>query len=299
MKAGLHFDMPMEDYLSLPAAGSSTLATLDSQSAYHAWYGSFLNPSRIRDNSSETDNGTIAHALLLEGSEDNLEVIDAPDWRTKAAKESRDAAYAAGKTPILAGKIQPIRDMVESVRRWVDQSEVKGIFQNGNAEVTGLWEENGAQFRLRADWLTTDQSIILDLKTTATNANPQVFIRQLLSMNYDIQAALYCRGMEKITGKRPKFIFLVAENKPPYACSLIGLAPSLLELADRKVDRAIAQWSECIKSRKFPAYPMRICWAEAPAWELAKFDERDILNQETGLIPGTGTYSIEFDAKQI
>jgi len=276
LNTGLHFNLPMADYLSLSAAGSSTLATLDSQSAYHAWYGSFLNSARVRDNSSETDNGTIAHALLLEGSEENLEVIDAPDWRTKAAKELRDAAYAAGKTPILAGKIQPIRDMVESVRRWVNQSEVKGIFSNGNAEVTGLWEENGAMFRLRADWLTTDQSIILDLKTTGMTANPDSFVRQILSMGYDLQAALYCRGMEKITGKRPKFIFLVAENKPPYACSLIGLAPSLLELADRKVDRAIAQWSECIKMRKFPAYPMQIAWAEAPAWALSQFSDSEI-----------------------
>jgi hypothetical protein len=176
----------------------------------------------------------------------------------------------------LAGKIQPIRDMVESVRRWVDQSEVNGIFSNGNAEVTGLWEENGAMFRLRADWLTTDQGIILDLKTTGMNANPDSFIRQILSMGYDVQAALYTRGMEKLTGKRPKFIFLVAENKPPYACSLIGLAPSLLELADRKVDRAIQQWSECIKSRKFPAYPMQIAWAEAPAWALSQFSDSEI-----------------------
>jgi len=283
MTPGLHFGVPMGDYLALPAAGSSTLATLYSQSPYHAWHQSYLNPSRQPEESEQADAGTIAHALLLEGSEDCLSIIDAPDWRTKAAKELRDAAYAAGKTPILAGKIQPIREMVGVVRRYIEASEIAGIFGNGNSEVTGLWEENDAQFRLRADFLSADQSVILDLKTTATSANPEAFIRQVISMGYDVQAALYSRGIEKLTGKRPKFVFLVAENKPPHACSLVGLAPSMLDLAERKVDQAIAQWSDCLKARKWPAYPTRICWAEAPSWELAKFEERQAGVDEHGI----------------
>lgn len=283
--SGLRFGMPMAEYLAIPAAGSSTLATLYNQSPYHAWYQSYLNPSRQRDDSEQADAGTIAHALLLEGSEDCLTIIDAPDWRTKLAKEQRESAYAAGKIPILAGKIQPIREMVEVVRRYISASEIAGIFDNGNSEVTGLWEENGAQFRLRADFLSTDQSIILDLKTTATSANPEAVIRQIISMGYDVQAALYSRGIEKITGKRPQFVFLVAENKPPHACSLVGLAPSMLDLAERKVDQAIVQWSDCLKARKWPAYPTRICWAEAPSWELAKFEERNMGGVDKDGIP--------------
>lgn len=299
MTAPLQYGLPMARYLELPAAGSSTLATLLSKSPYHAWFGSYLNPEREPENSHQADAGTVAHMLLLEGNEDRLTIIDADDWRTKLAKELRDAAYAIGKVPILRHKLDPIYKMVDVAREYVAQSELAGIFERGKPEVTGTWQENGALFRLRADFLTDDNALLLDYKSTATNAEPNSWVRQLVSMGYDVQAALYARGIEALTSTAPKVVFLIQENEPPFACSMVALAPSLLDLANRKTEAAMDQWQRCLKAENWPSYPTRIAWAEAPAWAQAQFEERTYgpLDKDglpaTGLIEGTG--KIDFD----
>lgn len=280
----------LEEYLKMPAIGSGTLHTLLTKSPYHAWFQSYLNPNRTFKESAEMDAGTIAHSLLLEGDESRLCVIQADDWRTKAAKEARDQAYAQRLTPILERKLPPIREMVETAKAYVEQSEIAGIFQRGKPEVAAAWKEGDVVMRLRADWLTDDRSLIVDLKTTATSAEPNTFIRQMLNMGLDMQCALYCRGMERITGNYPRFVFLVVENEPPYACSLIGLAPSMLDLATRKVESAIAQWQACLRTGKWPGYSNRIAWAESPTWAAAQWEEREAELGEIGLIPGTGTW---------
>lgn len=284
--------MPMAEYLALPAVGSSTAHTILSKSPYHAWFGSYLNPQRKREDSEQADNGTIAHALLLEGSETGLEVIEADDWRTKAAKEKRDEAWAAGKTPILARKLPPIREMVKVAKAYVESSEIAGIFAAGRPEIVGRWTEGDMHCRLRADWLTTDNLTILDYKSTATNAEPNAWTRQLMSMGYGTQAAWYCRGIQKITGKLPRFIFLAQENEPPYACSLTSLAPSLMALESDRVEHAIALWQKCMQEDNWPAYPTRIAYAEAPAWAVQSWEERNAL-EGMGLIEGTGGYEAQ------
>ena len=288
--SSLSSKMPMREYLALPAVGSSTVHTLLTKSPYHAWHQSYLNPQRKREDSEQADNGTIAHALLLENSEDGLTIIDADDWRTKAAKEKRDEAWAAGKTPILERKLPPIREMVKVAKEYVAQSEIAGIFENGSAEVVGQWNEGKMACRLRADWLTTDRLTILDYKSTATNAEPNAWVRQLMSMGYGTQAAWYCRGMTKIEGKTPRFVFLAQENEAPYACSLTSPAPSLMALESDRVKEAIAIWNECLETGKWLSYPSNICYAEAPGWALAAWEERQAENLDTGLIKGTGTY---------
>lgn len=289
----LRAKVAMDEYLAMPAIGSGTLHTLITKSPYHAWFGSYLNPIRPREESETMDAGTIAHSLLLEGDESKLAIIQADDWRTKAAKELRDIAYAAGQIPILERKLPPIREMVKVAKAYVESSEIAGIFGRGQPEVVGTWKEGDALMRLRADFLADDHSIILDYKSTATNAEPNAVIRHLLGSGYDIQNALYCRGLEAITGKLPRFLNLFQENEPPFACSLIGLAPSLLDLADRKVQTAINHWKACLKAGEWPCYPTRIAWAEAPAWAVAQFEDwlgDPPSDEEIGLISGTGTF---------
>src|SRR5262245_43940260 len=50
-----------------------------------------LNPDRQDDEAQVLDIGTAAHALLLEG-DTGVVVIEASDYRTKLAREARDAA---------------------------------------------------------------------------------------------------------------------------------------------------------------------------------------------------------------
>src|SRR3989304_4859845 len=57
------------------------------------------NPAWAPEATEQTDLGTLAHALLLEQDDSRLVVVEADDWRTKAARLARDEARAARKRP--------------------------------------------------------------------------------------------------------------------------------------------------------------------------------------------------------
>ena len=213
-------------------------------------------------------------------------IVDADDWRTKAAKEARDAAHAAGQIPILSAKLPVILNMVDAAKAFVASSEIAGIFDAGKPEVTLTWEDDGVLCKARPDWLPGDHSRILHVKTTGGSAEPESWIRnQLFASGYDVAAVFYELGLLRAAdvasfppGRKAdtESIFLVIEQDAPHGCSLIGLDPMTRENAERKVARAIAIWRECMKSGKWPCYPTQICYAETPAWEAARVERMEI-----------------------
>jgi len=273
MKTGIHYGLPMTDYLAIDALSSGVCHALLSQSPMHAKYHKD-NPD---ESNSAMDIGTVAHKILLEGNQDGIVVVDADDWRTKAAKEARDAAHAAGRTPILSAKMPLILNMVDAAKAFVASSELKGIFDAGKPEVTIIWEDDKVLCKARPDFLPDNLPIILHVKTTQGSAEPESWIRnQLFGSGYDVAAIFYEYGMAANCDDDRTSVFLVIEQSAPYGCSLIGLDPMTRENAERKVNRAIDVWHTCKTKNTWPCYPSQICYAETPAWELAATERREL-----------------------
>lgn len=275
-----------EDYHAdpspVPSLSNSIANILLTRSPYHAWLSHpKLNPNFQPDESSRFDLGSAAHAMLLESDATKICVIDAPDWRTKKAKEERDQARANGLLPILAKHDYAVKKMVNAAHAFLEQSELRGILQDGDAEQTLMWEDDGVHCRSRLDWMTSDNVVILDYKTTEVAA-PDFFIRQIGRMGYDLQAAFYTRGVHVCTGANPTFVFLAQEIDAPYACSLVSLSNAYIEVAMQKYRTALQTWKECMESGKWPTYPTRICYAEPPAWALREYEEEQITNPFKG-----------------
>jgi hypothetical protein len=265
-------DEYLKDPSPKPSLSSSIAKLLLTRSPLHAWMAHpRLNPNCVQEESAKFDIGSAAHALLLEGA-DRMAVIDAPDWRTNKAKELRDAARAEHKHPVLAHQYASVLKMVEVAQSaWNANDDLRGYTlsgEGGDSEHPILWHEGDTYFRAKLDRVSTDRTLIIDYKTTEC-AEPSVFLRQIVSMGYDIQAAFYERAVQK---PYVKFVFLVQEIEPPFACSFIGMPPAFMELGRRKVEKAIAIWKECMASGKWPGYGNRILWAEPPAWEVAKWE---------------------------
>jgi len=282
---GIHAGVPMADYLAdcaeEPSLSASTAHTLLMQSPQHVLHVHprlpfELGPKAEQETNDAATIGSLAHALFLERDDSKLVAVDAPDWRTKAARQERDSALAAGLLPVLAHREQDVRRMVERARAFVDSSEIVGAFRDGAAEQTLIWQEEGIWCRARPDWLTID-GFIVHYKTTQGSAEPNAWIRsQLVNMGYDISFAFYLRGLRALSPQRNvDAVFFVQEATPPYACSLVGLAPSLLDLAERKVERAISRWRECLARNDWPSYSARIHYAEALPWHETDFQARD------------------------
>lgn len=256
--------IPMSEYLAMPHLGSSTAFKTISQSPMHAKYYQDT-PS---DPSKQSDLGTVIHRILLEGDDSGIIYIDAADWRTNAAKEARDNAYAKGLIPLLEKQRKGIQQLLESARQTILATEIGSAFsvQNGQAESTFTWNDNGVDCKIRPDYLT--ENFHISLKTVDGIGSVESWIRwQLSSCGYDFQLAFYDRGL-KANGINVEHRILVLDQKAPYGGFVVALDPSKRALADAKVDRAIRLWGECLISGIYTGYSNQTYYAEATAFEL-------------------------------
>lgn len=260
-----------------PSLSASIAHVLLTASARHAWTAHpRLNPSPPdREEKAHYDIGTACHALLLEGQA-AVEVHPFDNWKTKASQEARDVARAHGRIPMLQKDWAAVEAMVGAVRDQLAARDIRPeLFDAGKAEQTLVWQEAGVTCRARLDWLRDDHTAIDDLKT-ARSAHPDKWTRSMFDHGYDVQAVMYRRGVKALTGVEPEFRFVVVEKEPPFALSVISPGPDVLELAERKVDHALALWARCLATDRWPAYPDRVCYAELPPWEETRWLEREV-----------------------
>ncbi len=236
-----------------------------------------LNPDYKPREESKFDIGRAAHQVMLEGNA-SVVVVPADSWRTKDAKHARDLAREAGMTPLLEADWEGVQAMVAAGREQIaDLVDIDPIpFTDGTPEQTIVWAEpNGVRCKARIDWLHTNGNVS-DYKTTSASANPDRWTRNTLyTIGADVQVAFYLRGLERLTGKRPAWRYVVQETFAPYALSVVSLGPDVIELANAKVDYAIKLWADCLAVDEWPAYPRRVCWAELPAWEEQRWLARE------------------------
>ena len=283
IEPGLHI-MSLEEYLQdpcpEPSLNHSVAVPLLHQSALHTFHAHpKLNPEGVvRVNHDHFDLGTVVHELVLEG-DDRIWEVHAKDWKTKAAKVEREEARAAGHIPLLTAQIQKARAMAAAVARQVEafpasESDPPPPLRNGLAERVVIWREGPIWCRARIDYLHTDFKTIDDLKTTGESAHPADWTRNLFDKGLDLQVAFHCRGVQKVTGTRPDFRFLVVEDEPPYALSLIGLAPEALDFAEHRMLTAIELWGRGLRTGQWPGYTRRPVYAEVPPWVQTRWTDR-------------------------
>jgi len=234
-----------------------------------------LNPQKEDEKKAAFDLGSASHAAFLEGDTSGIEVIEANDWRTKAAKAARDTAYEAGMTPLLPKQFEQVEAMSAAATRYIQDTELAGIMTDGTSEQSLFAQWSGIWLRSRLDRMSGDRKIIIDYKTVGQSAKPEDYARTaLFKLGHDIQAAMYLM-INGLTGGPTDagFFWLVQETEPPYACSLIGASPSILDIGESKLIRCIELWEEGIKNAHWPCYGTRIAYPDVPSWELARVEE--------------------------
>lgn len=239
-----------------------------------------LNPLLVPAESDQFDRGHAAHAVLFGGGEEKLVVIDADDWRSKAAKEARDSSRSCGLYPILRKYHDDVRRMADIARDTLARcADLAGLdTTTGESEEAAIWSEGEGDerilLRIRPDWWSEKRDVILDYKTTAGSAHPNAWLRTMLTTGADLQEALYRRGNAATGGpKKALFLFLVQENYAPFAAVPIALAASFRLFAEEKVGNAIFDWRASMMNGGWPSYPRRIAYVEPPAWAITQYAE--------------------------
>ena len=256
--------MPAQKYHADPAPqpslSSSIAQILLNESPLKAWYSHpRLNPDYREQHDGKFDLGTSAHAVLLEQDGSRIVVVDADDWRTKAAKEQRAAARAEGKTALLSRHHADVMEMVNVARAFLQDCEITEYWNEADSEVTEIWQEGSVYLRCRFDRLSFNHRCVIDYKST-TDASPDGFSRQITRMGYHIQEAFYRRGIRALGERDPQFVFLAQSCEPPYECTLHGCDPAMQQIADAEVDRAVQTWRVCAQTNRWPSYGGRVHW---------------------------------------
>jgi hypothetical protein len=259
-------DMPDTEYHahkgSLSASGAKLLAPPSPCPAKFRWRQE--NPE-FKD---EFDFGHVAHRLVL-GKGASVEVIDAPNWQTKAAKAARAAARAADRVPILTKDYERAESIAHRVAT-DDQSA--GIFTNGDAEVSLFWpdKETGVVRRARFDWLQHPvdgrRRVIADLKT-AHSSEPDAFGRSAADFGYAISAANYVDGAIACgLADDPLFVFVAVEKEEPYVVSTFYATEDVIELGRALMRSALRTYAQCVETGKWPGYLDGPAPLQLPVW---------------------------------
>lgn len=293
---GVYRDVPMETYLDIAALSAGVIKTLVDRCPAAAWYESWLNSARVKDDTTATDLGTIAHGILLEGSTDKVVVIDPRDhpaektgaipngWTNKSIRAARDEARASGCTPILLDDMNGAIRMVEAAQTFIASLEKSepAIFTAfapalGESEVVMIWREGETLCKLRTDRITIERDLVIDYKTSGMSVEPDRWGRtQMVNMAHYVGAAWYRRGVHAVCGVEPAYVYLAQEVDPPHLCSLIGVDPAAFALGDEKIATALKLWAACVERDSWPAYPNRVCYPALPPWEATRWEERQI-----------------------
>jgi hypothetical protein len=264
-----------DDLAAVPSLSCGTVKALLYESPRKAWFGHpRLNKNYREEHDAKFDLGTAAHAVLLENDASKIVLVEADDWRTKAAKEQRGAAYAAGKTPMLSRQYDSVREMVDAALAFIEESSIADAWHAAMPEVTALWSEGPTWLRCRFDKLSQELAFIGDYKTTDSSVAPEQFSRQILRMGYHIQESFYRRIARELGLKDPTFVFLAQSVEPPYECSLHACDPALQAIADAEVDRAVRLWKECMFTGIWPSYGRQIHYALPTGYMISEHEQR-------------------------
>lgn len=271
--AGIYDAIPMADYVAdpcpEPSINTSVLRDMLNDSPAHC----YLHHARLGSvggvSSAAANLGSAAHSLVF-GGYDNIQWVDAEDWRSRGAREVRDCAVASGRIPMLARD----RDRCEAIADRVRGALARIAGAAWQYEQTLIWRDadTGVWCRARPDAICTSQPIIVDLKTTA-RAEPREWIRSCLYQHgYDLQAAHGEAGAAELGLGQMQYFFLVAEVEPPYCVSLIALDNEARAMAAAARTVAVRQYAGCLKSGQWPGYPFATRWAE-PSYNMRRRHE--------------------------
>ena len=214
--------------------------------------------------------GTALHCLNLDGQDafDNS-YIKKPDGIKLNTKEGREWKEGVGRKKVLAagGKDDPwgsVLGMDASLKRiaWFDPAQKDYIKHN---EVSIYWEDHDVTCKARLDRVLIEEGIVLDLKTT-DSVDYETFMKKVVNLGYDFQAAYYARAAERAYGKPFRFIFAAVERKAPYTVDLFEASPEMMAEATYKVDKALKLFAECEKSGEWPNREPKIHSLEYPGW---------------------------------
>lgn len=234
---GFYPAMPASTYYKSHAMGSTLIKLLgEEHPPLDFWYACpWLNTSApvLQEKSEALLFGNAMHMMLLEP-----ERFEAT-FTIKHGVETSTLPNTLGQ-----GQHEQMLRMRDQMLRLPLLSQ---LICNGRSEVSMFWEheETGAPCRGRLDFLK-DYTIV-DLKFVQ-EVNARSVPKMVTDYGYDVQAAAYLYGLQRVTGNDlGNFIFLFQEKQPPYKVMARYLEQDVLQEGLSKYEAAMRRYRDCME----------------------------------------------------
>lgn len=297
-----------EAYDALPGYNASLLKIAATQTLQHA--KAYIDGHR-REETGALSFGTSFHEMALENKErfiirpgtyptpaDHADVkkkATNPDtcapWKEGDPRPWTLAANACkawlrehnpnGLTVHSAEEVADMRGMAEAVRNHPDLAPI--FAQGCQYELAVTAERNGIAYKglldivppAPATYNDMHASPLIDLKS-CTSARPEIFVKDIISRGYHIQAALNLDLLSWSGDVRTRFWFVAIESAYPYAIWISKLedaSPSIIRMGRAKYRQAVSLLETAKKTGEWPAYPSDIQpEACVPGWMFAELE---------------------------
>lgn len=291
VQTGWFFDMPMDEYLAIPALSSSGLERFRRSPAHYRYERDHPKPA-----TDAMKLGTALHSALLEPDLFAAQYVTV--GQCEGVKKDgercgyggsvyRDGSSYCGRhdpgkgAPMAEGvevvsedalaRVQGMRDAVLS------HPEARQFFRGrGASEVTGIWrdEETGVLCKIRLDRQIDRAAIHADVKT-CKDASTEGFTRQAGRMGYGRKAAFYRRGMEALRTPAIASVLIAVESQPPHGCQAFLLDEDQLNRLGRDIDSDLSRYAECLRTGEWPGYATGLRALELKPWDMPGDDNND------------------------
>lgn len=266
---GIHADMPEDIYHRDPVLAGSLSSTGARTLLQPGGPAKFDHARRhARTSTKAFDLGHVAHTMAL-GAGAGITVVNAKDWKTKAARQAKADAYAAGRTPVLAEDHQRVHAMVGALKAHPLAGAL--LAAEGDVEQSLFWidQDTGMWCRARHDKATRDRNgrlLIVDLKTTE-NASDAGAQRAVGNYHYHQQGDLYRQAAITLgLSDDPGFVFIFVEKAPPHLVNVVVLDDEALAVGRRRNTAALRLFAECTRTGTWPGYGTGITQISLPPY---------------------------------
>lgn len=189
--------------------------------------------------------GSYIHSLILEPHITDSEFVVYPGL-IKRGKEFEAFKKLQDPKKIILNKGQ-----FESAKRIMKgynaRPEAVSLIKNGLSEHTVCHMFNDVPTKVRADFINVEAGYIVDVKTTAYEADLDNFKMTAQHWDYPLSAALYTTIMEQFYKKEFKFYWLVLSKKDGN-CELYEMSTETRQIGDRKIAKAQKIYKKCLES---------------------------------------------------
>lgn len=275
MAAQFRYDLSPADYFAepcpKPALSSSGITTLLYRSPLHFWHAHpALGGGTQAKDTAATYRGSLVHRLAL-GKGDDFRVLPFDDYRTKEAKEARDACIADGVIPVKPAQYAEAEAMADRIAAAIDDACAGQDYQT---EVVILGERNGIHRRCMVDVWCPALGLALDVKTAAKVTDG--WLNRAFAGGYARQDAFYTDLIDEATGDhgRNRFEFLFVEAEAPFIGRRAKVDEAYRTGGRSEIARAEAIFARCMEAGEWPGPADYV--ASPPAWQVGAWIEAEM-----------------------